>query len=62
MLTKLFRGTPWKDGEWKRALRWMPGAVPTANGVNFAGVKARAYSLPLTAIPDFGAEDEEDGL
>lgn len=61
MLARLFRRTPWKDGEWKRALSRMPGAFATASALNFAGVKARAWSLPLTAIPGFG-EDEEGEL
>jgi len=60
-LARLFAGTHWaaKSGGssvWKQALRRLPGAAPSKNGVRFAGALCRATVLPISLVLAPGSE------
>jgi putative DNA primase/helicase len=49
-IQKILAGTPW--GDWARILRRIPGTIAVPVPLRFAGVKARATSIPRRVISD----------
>lgn len=49
-LQSIYRDTPWADGVWAQALRYLPGAE-AAGPVRFAGLKQRATAVPEAFLP-----------
>jgi hypothetical protein len=60
-IDRVFDGTIWARGGWKKALRKIDGYFTPANPIHFASVrrKARAIGLPLDLIPE--ASPKHDG-
>jgi len=54
-LKRIFRGTPWENGAWRRALLQLPKAEagdPRLGPKSFAGYKSRWIALPERYLPD----------
>jgi hypothetical protein len=49
---KLFEGTRWDGGAWRRALRKVEGVVIPRDPVHFPAGKSRCLVLPLALIPE----------
>lgn len=59
-MEEVFRGTPWAQRAWQRAIRKLDGAFTSPNPVQFKVLgKKRAIGLPLTYIPDEPLPDAE---
>jgi hypothetical protein len=52
-MEEIFRGTPWAQRAWERAIRKLDGAFTPSNPVQFKMLgKKRATGIPLTYLPE----------
>lgn len=57
-LERIFAGTPWAGGLWRKALLKLQGAAVHPNSVQFDGWKSRCIRIPVEHLPD--KEDPPD--
>ncbi len=53
-IDRVYTGTKWANGSWKRAIEQVPGVFHPANPIRFPGVsnKHRGTGMPLDVIPE----------